>query len=72
MQFYSTNKKSPSVDFREAVIRGQPPDKGLYFPESVPRLEPEVAKNIRNYTKEALAFKVLAPYVEAVIQPAGF
>ena len=34
MKFYSLNKKAPAVSFKEAVIRGIAPDKGLYFPES--------------------------------------
>lgn len=36
MQFYSTNHRSPQVSFREAVIRGMPPDNGLYMPISIP------------------------------------
>ena len=39
MRFYSTNKTSPSVSFREAVIKSLPEDKGLYFPEEVPELD---------------------------------
>ena len=31
MQFYSLNQQSPKVSFKEAVIRGIAPDKGLYF-----------------------------------------
>lgn len=39
MLYYSTNKNSPKVDFREATIKGQAPDKGLYFPEQIPQLD---------------------------------
>jgi threonine synthase len=63
MKYCSTNKKSPKVGFKEAVINGQPPDKGLYFPESIPRTNPGLIKNIRTYSKEALAFEILMPYV---------
>ena len=38
MKYYSTNKQSPIVDFKEATINGQAPDKGLYFPELIPQL----------------------------------
>ena len=34
MKYYSTNKNSAQVSFKEATIRGQAPDKGLYFPET--------------------------------------
>ena len=33
MNYYSLNKTAPKADFREATIKGQAPDKGLYFPE---------------------------------------
>ncbi len=29
MHYYSTNKKSPVVSFKEATIQGQAPDNGL-------------------------------------------
>ncbi len=29
MKYYSLNRQSPVVDFKEATIRGQAPDKGL-------------------------------------------
>lgn len=35
MKYFSTNKKSEKVSFKEAVIKGLAPDKGLYFPESI-------------------------------------
>ena len=39
MQYYSTNNQSPVMDFREATIKGQAPDKGLYFPERIPEVD---------------------------------
>jgi threonine synthase len=36
MQYYSLGKNSPNVDFRTAAITGQAPDKGLYFPSTIP------------------------------------
>ena len=35
MQYYSTNQSAPKVNFKDAVIKGLAPDKGLYFPESI-------------------------------------
>jgi len=63
MQFYSTNKQSPAVSFKEATIKGQAPDKGLYFPEYIPQLDPEFIKNIEQYSNEEIAYRVIAPYV---------
>jgi len=67
MKFYSTNKKSPEVDFREATIRGQAPDRGLYFPEFVPTLSKSFIDNLSAMSKEDIAFQVIRPYVEGTI-----
>jgi threonine synthase len=63
MFYYSTNKQSPKVDFKEATIKGQAPDKGLYFPESIPTLPKEFFENITQYNNEEIAYKVIQPYV---------
>ncbi len=34
----STNGKAPEVSFSQALIKGQAPDKGLYFPKDIPKL----------------------------------
>lgn len=63
MQYYSTAGVSPKVGFRQATINGQAPDKGLYFPESIPVVSPELIKNIDSYTNAEIAFEVIRPYV---------
>ncbi|MBY0482902.1 MAG: threonine synthase [Chitinophagaceae bacterium] len=63
MNYYSLNRNAPSVDFREATIKGQAPDKGLYFPESIPTIAADLIKNISNYSKEELALEIMLPYV---------
>ncbi len=63
MQFYSLNKKSPPVNFKDATINGQAPDKGLYFPETIPQLKKEWIDNIENISDEEIAFEVIQPYV---------
>ncbi|HEU0064810.1 MAG TPA: threonine synthase, partial [Flavisolibacter sp.] len=63
MKYYSTNNKKVLVDFREATIKGQPEDKGLYFPERVPQLSSDFLDRIEKYTKEEIAFTIIAPYV---------
>ena len=34
--FDSTNEQSPPVDLREALLRGQAPDRGLYLAQDFP------------------------------------
>jgi threonine synthase len=63
MQYLSLNRQSPAVDFREAAIRGQAPDKGLYFPESIPLQPRDFIENIEEYSKEEIAFMVIQPYI---------
>lgn len=58
MRFYSTNNKQSSVSFREAVFNSLPKDKGLYMPESIPRLDSEFLENIDQYSFSEIAFKV--------------
>ncbi|MEO6719312.1 MAG: threonine synthase [Ferruginibacter sp.] len=62
MLYYSTNQQSTRVDFKEATIRGQAPDKGLYFPERIPIVSTELINSIADYTDEEIAFQVMKPY----------
>lgn len=63
MLYYSINKQSSKADFKEATIKGQAPDKGLYFPEVIPQIPQELIENINSYTREEIAYKVIQPYV---------
>lgn len=63
MRYYSLNKQSPDVDFKEATIRGQAPDKGLYFPGTIPVMEKAFYDNIEQYSNEDIAFRMIRPYV---------
>src|SRR5215213_7798387 len=63
MLYYSLNHKAPKVNFREATIHGQAPDKGLYFPEEIPILPNDFITDIRHYSKTDIAWQVIEPYV---------
>jgi threonine synthase len=63
MKYYSTNKQSPVVDFKEATIKGQAPDKGLYFPKNIPQIKKVLIQGIEGLTNEEIAFRVIKPYV---------
>lgn len=73
MQFYSLNRQSPAVSFKEATILGQAPDKGLYFPETIPAVDADLLHNIENISNEEIAYRVIHPYTgneipEAVLE----
>ena len=63
MLFYSLNKKSDPVSFRDAAITGLAPDKGLYFPERIPELPKSFFDELKNKTKGEIAYEVISPYV---------
>ena len=63
MKYYSLNKQSPAVDFKTATIQGQAPDKGLYFPETLPKLSQGWFEEIGTRSNEQIAFDVIKPYV---------
>ena len=67
MHYFSTNRRSPHVSFRDAVLSGQPDDKGLYFPSEIPRLSDEWLKGLSTRSSEQIAFDVIRPYVAGEI-----
>ncbi len=64
MKFYSLHHKSPAVSFREAVIRGIAPDRGLYFPEKIDQLPNTVFDNIEGYSNWELAFLAISQFTQ--------
>ena len=63
MKYYSLNKQSPIVNFAAATVKGQAPDKGLYFPEIIPQLPKGFIENLKQYSKEEIGVTVMQPYV---------
>ena len=63
MKYYSLNNPNNNyVDFKEATVRGQAPDRGLYFPKDVPVLPDDFIENLHRYSREEIAFRVIRPY----------
>jgi threonine synthase len=62
MNYYSLNSPGTFVDFREATIRGQAPDKGLYFPKEIPQIPADLLRNLDTVSREELAFRIIRPY----------
>ncbi|OSY88084.1 threonine synthase [Tenacibaculum holothuriorum] len=63
MNYFSLHKTSPKVSFREAVINGLAPDKGLYFPEEIKPLDQHFFDNIDTFSNEEIAFKAIEQFV---------
>ncbi|MFM6994308.1 MAG: threonine synthase [Sediminibacterium sp.] len=71
MEYYSLGKQSPNVNFKIAAITGQAPDKGLYFPTTIPQLTTEQIERFKTLDKASLAFEVMRPYVGGTIDDAS-
>lgn len=56
MKYFSTNKKSEKVSFKDAVIKGLAPDKGLYFPESIAKLPSDLLNSGKDLTEICYEF----------------
>ena len=65
--FRSTNGRSPAVNLREAFLTGQAPDRGLYLPESFPRLTPDEIAGFAELPYREVAFRVLRKFTEGII-----
>jgi len=63
MNFYSLNKNAPDVSFKDAVIKGIAPDKGLYFPERITPLSKRFFENIEELSNQEIAFEAIRQFV---------
>lgn len=64
MKYYSLNRNTPDVDFKTATLKGQAPDKGLYFPESIPVVDKSLLQNLPGFSHEEIGFRVMRPYTQ--------
>jgi len=62
MKYFSLNNDSTPVEFNEATILGQAPDKGLYFPAEIPSLPSGFISSLPTLSKEEIGLAVMKPY----------
>ncbi|MEL0456316.1 threonine synthase [Flavobacteriaceae bacterium SZ-1-7] len=67
MNYYSLNHKAPNSSFKNAVIKGLAPDKGLYFPESITPLPKSFFDNIDDLSYSEIAFETIKQFVSPEI-----
>src|SRR5688572_29131427 len=63
MRYFSTKRNSPLATFREAVLLGQPADKGLFFPYEIPKCSSEFITDLRCRSNDEIAFEIIRPFV---------
>ncbi len=67
--FRSTNGQSPAVTLREALLAGQAPDRGLYFPEKFPRFTFNELAEFSHLPYHEIAFRVLSKFTDGIVTP---
>jgi threonine synthase len=72
MKYFSLNKQSPQVNFREATLLGQAPDKGLYFPEKIPQINPDFLATLKTQSPTSIGMEIMQPFVGDCIPPKVF
>ncbi|MCY1720131.1 threonine synthase [Prolixibacteraceae bacterium Z1-6] len=58
MKYYSTNKNTPDVSLKEAVVKGLAADNGLFMPEKIKKFDASFFDTIQNLTFQEIAFEV--------------
>ena len=64
MNYYSLNKDAPKSTFKNAVIKGLAPDRGLYFPENIQPLPSSFFETIEDYSNEDIAFELIKQFIK--------
>ncbi|WP_295986605.1 threonine synthase [uncultured Algibacter sp.] len=67
MNYYSLNHKAPNTSFKNAVIKGLAPDKGLYFPQSITPLPKSFWDTIDHLSYSEIAFEAIKQFVSPEI-----
>ena len=67
MKYYSLNRKAPEATFKEAVISGIAPDKGLYFPVNRKPLDKGFFDQIEQLSNEEIGFQLIEQFVDGEI-----
>ena len=63
MIYFSLNNKNHRVNFREALLNGLAPDRGLYFPESIIPLRKSFISNLSDYDKIEISLEVISQFI---------
>ena len=69
MNYYSTNKQAPIATLEEAVVKGLAGDKGLYMPERITRLDPQVIEQMKEQSFHEIACTVARAFFGEDVEP---
>ena len=63
MKYFSLNHSSPIASFKQAVVNGIAPDRGLYYPENITPISQDFIDHITEYSNEEIAFEVIKQFI---------
>ena len=63
MNFYNLKHKDEVLNFKNAAVKGQGKDKGLFFPEKIPAFSAEFLENLQNLSDDEIAFQCMKDFV---------
>jgi len=63
MKYYSLNRKVVNESYKDAVIKGLAPDRGLYFPENITPLSKDFFDQIDTYSNTEIAYEAIKQFV---------
>ncbi len=72
MFYLSTRGEAPKISFTEALLAGLAPDGGLYVPETMPRLSPEILRGFAGAPYVDVAQTVISPFLDDTFAPDDF
>lgn len=72
IKFFSTNGHPERVDFRQALLVGQAPDKGLYMPEHIPVIPLSNISQFSGMSYPEIAYQVVKPYLGDLVPDIAF
>ncbi len=70
MLYSSLNKKSPKVNFEQALLQGLAPDGGLYYPESISVFTLEEIERLKQSSLHEVGYQVLRKWIGEELEDA--
>ncbi len=63
MRYFSLTNHKETANFETAVVNGIAPDRGLYFPESIPQLSSDFLASLSSLSLEEMGTHLMQPFV---------
>ncbi|MBK7094671.1 MAG: threonine synthase [Saprospiraceae bacterium] len=68
INYYSTNLNSPKVSFREALLKGIAPDRGLYMPEVIPQISMAEIDTFSSMEYYEIAYNIIKKFLHTEME----